>query len=105
MPHLVQTALGLRIEGLHKAKALQGGCLDLCCARIKTPDTCVNNDFTRMLFVNPAALCFVVILCQLCRNSLPPCLRDRGEFPRSAKNLSFTVCRNTLPKVQIATYA
>jgi len=52
-----------------------------------------------------AELCFVVILCQLCRNSLPPCPRDPGEFPRSTKNLSFIVCRNTLPKVQIATYA
>ena len=45
MQHLVQTALGLRIEGLHKAKALQGGCLDLFCALIKTPDTFANNDF------------------------------------------------------------
>src|SRR6266849_6696037 len=45
------------------------------------------------------------ILCQLCRNSLPPCPHDRGEFPRSTKNSSFIVCHNTLPKVQIATYA
>ena len=50
-------------------------------------------------------VCFVVILCQLCRNSLPPCPRDPGEFPCSTNKFSFTVCRNTLPKVQIATYA
>jgi len=50
-------------------------------------------------------LCFAIILCQLCRNSLPPCPRDSGEFPCSTNKFSFTVCRNTLPKVQIATYA
>src|SRR6516165_8113348 len=39
----------------YKAKALQGGCLDLFCALIKTPDTFANNDFKLMLFVNPVA--------------------------------------------------
>ena len=53
----------------------------------------------------PPILCFVVILCQLCRNSLPSCPRDPSEFPCSTKKFSFTLCRNTLPKVQIATYA
>jgi len=50
-------------------------------------------------------VCFVVILCQLRRNSLAPCPRDPGEFPCSTKECSFTLRRNTLPKVQIATYA
>ena len=52
-----------------------------------------------------SAVCFAIILCQLCRNSLPRYPRNPGEFPCSTKKFSFTVCRNTLPKVQIATYA
>jgi hypothetical protein len=39
----------------------------------------------------------------LCHNSLPTCQRNPGSFSPGSIRIGFTLCRNILPKVQIAT--
>jgi len=48
-----------------------------------------DNPEAAARFVPALEVCFVAILCRLCRNSLPQCPHDPGELPYSTKNLSF----------------
>src|SRR5262249_9865996 len=53
--HLVETALRLGVQGLHKPKALERGRFVLFFTLVKTPDTLAHNDLEFMLLVKPIA--------------------------------------------------
>src|SRR5215470_15666797 len=53
----------------------------------------------------PRKVCFVVILCRLRRNSLPPDPADPGELPYGTISLGLTFCHIKWPNVQIVTYS
>src|SRR5215475_7537456 len=53
--HLVETALRLGVQGLHKPKALERGRFVLCFTLVQTPDTLANNDLEFMFLVTPMA--------------------------------------------------
>src|SRR5215831_13408623 len=52
---LVETALRLGVQGLHKPKALERERLVLFFTLVNTPDTLANNDLECMLLVKPMA--------------------------------------------------
>src|SRR5262249_49114624 len=55
--------------------------------------------------LSPMLLCFVVILCWLRRNSLPPDPADPGEIPYGTNKLGLTFCHIKRPNVQIVAYS
>src|SRR5262249_45253367 len=53
--HLVETALRLGVQGLHKPKALERGRFALFLTHVTTPDTLANYDLEFVLLVQPMA--------------------------------------------------
>src|SRR5262245_3561786 len=75
--YFVETAFRLGIQGLHKPKALERGCLVLFFTLVKTPDTLADNDFELTLLVHPIA--HIALVNTHFKADLP--LKKALEFP------------------------